>query len=302
MSNSTVENFAIALDMPPQMLLEHLKSAGIAKESLKDYVSDADKKQLRDHLVKTRTSPGVVGPRKLTRVSAKKKSVWYEALEEGKSWTSLISDFIACGCGGIRTVSANCPACGSGPYDTTPTVFTDPSGTEHRVSVAFAGAEGRREDYQLLALMEREWHRPRIESEQQSWLTSGMSERASVVLLFWTYFESRMNRLVRLGLRPLPENVQKDLSIRYDSVTSHMKQLYQILFGVKYLDDLIAVGAENIGGHLARVQDARNRFVHGDPEALSDALVEEVVRNLKAEHDAWIAVFNRRISMMGPSR
>lgn len=298
MASSTVEHFAIDLDISPQALLDQLRSAGIEKGSLKDHVTDADKQQLRDHLITTRTSAGAVSTSKLTRVSEKKKVSWHEALGEGKGWTSLISDFIACECGGIRTVSANCPACGSGPYDLTPTVFTDPSGTEHRVSVAFAGAEGRREDYQLLALMEREWHRPRIEPEQQSWLTSGMSERASVVLLFWTYFESRMNRLVKLGLRSLPETVQKDLLGRYDSVTSHMRQLYQILFGVKYLDDLIAVGAESIGGHLARVQDARNRFVHGDPEAISDALVDEVVRNLKAEHDAWIAVFNRRVSIM----
>ncbi|MFM0190124.1 hypothetical protein PQR25_30445 [Paraburkholderia nemoris] len=298
MASSTVEQFAIDLDISPQALLDQLRAASIVKESLKDQVSDADKKQLRDHLIKTRTSAAAVSERKLTRVSAKKESMWYEALEEGKDWTSLIRDFIVCECGGIRTVSTNCLACGSGPYDLTPTVFTDPSGTEHRVSVAFAGAEGRREDYQLLALMEREWHRPQMEPVQQSWLTNGMSERASVVLLFWTYFESRMNRLVSLGLRPLPDSVQKDLLNRYDSVTSHMKQLYQILFDVKYLDDLIAVGAESISGHLARVQDARNRFVHGDPEALSDALVEDVVRNLKAEHDAWIAVFNRRISIM----
>lgn len=226
--------------------------------------------------------------------------MWYEALEEGKGWTSLISDFIACECGGIRTVSAKCLACGSEPYDLAPEVYEDSSGRKHQVGRSFRGAEGRREDYQLLALMQREWHRPHLEPVEQSWLTSGMSERASVVLLFWTYFESRMNRLVTLGLRPLPENVQNDLSSRYDSVTSHMKQLYQILFGVKYLDDLIAVGGESISGHLARVQDARNRFVHGDPEALSDALVEAVVHNLKAEHDAWIAVFNRRISVMRP--
>ncbi len=227
--------------------------------------------------------------------------MWYEALEDGKGWTSLISDFIACDCGGIRTISANCPACNSDPSDLTARVHRDSSGREYQLRT-FRGAEGRREDYQLLALMEREWHHAQFESGEQSWLTSGMSERASVALLFWTYFESRMNRLVGLGLRPLPINVQSDLSSRYDSVTSHMKQLYQILFGVRYLDDLIAVGAESISGHLARVQDARNRFVHGDPEALSDALVEAVVRNLKVEHDAWIAVFNRRVSMMMPPR
>ena len=224
--------------------------------------------------------------------------MWYDALAEGKSWTSLIGDFVACACGGIRKVSANCPACDAAPYDLAPTVYMDSSGREFEIPSAFCGAEGRREDYQLLALMEREWRRPELESGDQSWLTAGMSGRASVVLLFWTYFESRMNRLVGLGLRPLPENVQKDLLNRYDSVTSHMKQLYQIVYGEKYLDDLIAVGAESIGGHLARVQDARNRFVHGEPEAISNGLVEAVVCNLKAEHDAWIAVFNRRISRM----
>lgn len=222
--------------------------------------------------------------------------MWYESLSPGKSWTSLIGDYVACECGGIRTVSAECPACGSKPYDLTPTVYEDASGRRAEVPRAFCGTEGRREDYQLLALMEREWRRELGQSEQ-SWLTKGMSGRATVVILFWTYFESRMNRLVELGLRQLPSSMREDLLGRYDSVTSHMKRLYQILFGVKYLDDLIAVGAERIGGHLGRVQDARNRFVHGDPEALSDALVHAVVHYLKAEHDAWIAVYNMRISI-----
>lgn len=153
------------------------------------------------------------------------------------------------------------------------------------------------EDYQLLTLMEREWRRPSQEAASTSWLTGGMSHRATLVLLYWTYFETRMNRLVDLGLRRLPPGVRADISTRYDSVGSHMKKLYQILFGVRYLDDLIAVGAEPVGGHLARVQDARNRFAHGDPGAISDQLVEAVVKNMELEHDAWIAVFNRRISL-----
>jgi hypothetical protein len=194
-------------------------------------------------------------------------------------------------------VEAPCPACGSKAYSLEPTLVKDSNGNELKVPPAFCGAEGRREDYQLLALMEREWRRPEFNFGSQSWLTSSMSDRATVVLLFWTYFESRVNRLIGLGLSSLPERVQKDLLNRYDSVTARMKQLYQILFGVKYLDDLIAVDAESVGGHLARVQDARNRFVHGDPEALSHDLVAAVVKNLKAEHDAWIAVFNRRISL-----
>jgi hypothetical protein len=224
--------------------------------------------------------------------------MWYEMLAPGKSWTSLIGDFVACHCGGIRTVTGSCPACDSEPYDVGAAVYMrDSSGREMEVSRTFCGAEGRREDYQLLALMEREWRRSSAESVGQSWLTSGMSERAAVVLLFWVSFESRMNRLVQIGLSSLPDSVQKDLLNRYDSVSAHMRQLYQILYGVKYVDDLVAVGAEGIGGHLAHIQDARNRFVHGDPEAISDSLVEAVVRNIKAEHNAWIAVFNRRISI-----
>jgi hypothetical protein len=161
----------------------------------------------------------------------------------------------------------------------------------------YCGAEGRFEDYQLLSLMEREWNRP-LSPPSSAGHFGRMSERASVVILFWTYFESRMNRLIDLGARRLPDAVREDLLRRYDSVTSHMRQLYEILYGIRYADDLAAVGAESVAGHLARIQDARNRFVHGEPDALSDGLVESVVRYLKLEHDAWIAVYNRRIAAM----
>lgn len=227
--------------------------------------------------------------------------MWIDSLPEGRNWTFLISNHVLCGCSGIRTVESACPACGSAPYDFSAHTFDDSKGIRHELPHAFPGAEGRAEDYQLLTLMEREWRRPLSELTSKSWLTGGMSDRATLVLLYWTYFESRMNRLVNLGLRRLPPGVKADLSTRYDSVSSHMKPLYRILFGVQYLDDLIAVGAEPVGGHLARVQDARNRFVHGDPGAISDQLVEAVVRTMKLEHDAWIAVFNRRVSIQRDS-
>jgi hypothetical protein len=223
--------------------------------------------------------------------------MWFESLSPGCNWTSLISGHVLCGCNGIRTVGLACPACGSGPYDLSPEVFEDSNGVRREIRPTFRGAEGRVEDYQLLTLMEREWRRPALVPASESWLTGGMSNRATLVLLYWTYFETRMNRLTDLGLRRLPAGVRTDLSARYDSVNSHMKQLYQILFGVRYLDDLIAVGAEAVGGHIALVRDARNRFAHGDPGAISDRLVDSVVRSMKLEHDAWIAVFNRRISI-----
>lgn len=223
--------------------------------------------------------------------------LWFKSLPHGHSWTSLVSDHVLCECDGIRTVDLACPVCGSGPYDLSLHIVEDSTGARLEIPRSFRGAEGRGEDYQLLALMEREWRRPPLEPTNKSWLTEGMSDRATLVLLYWTYFESRMIRLVDLGLRRLPPGVGANLSARYDSVSSHMRQLYQILFGVRYLEDLTAVGAVSVGGQLARVQDSRNRFVHGEPGAISDQLVEAVVKNMKLEHDAWIAVFNRRISI-----
>jgi hypothetical protein len=132
---------------------------------------------------------------------------------------------------------------------------------------------------------------------RQSSMMAGMSQRATLVILFWTYFETRINRIVSFGAKSLPEAVSLDLLRRYDSVTSHTRQLYRILFGTTYREDLIAVGAESVDGHLARVQEARNRFVHGHPSAISDELVEAVVRNLEAEHEAWVKVLNRRVQL-----
>ena len=222
--------------------------------------------------------------------------MWCDELPLDKRWISLISDYVSCGCGGIRTLLAKCPACGSDPYDLTPVEFEDLHGERHRVPRAFAGAEGRYEDWELLALMEREWKRPRPTDATTANLDGKMSYRATLVILYWTYFESRMNRLISIGLRSLPIRVQKDLSARYSGVGYHMRELYGILFGVKYRDDLLAIGADSIDGHLARVQKARNEFVHGFPSALSDGLVEAVVRYMKDEHEAWIGVYNRRIA------
>lgn len=226
--------------------------------------------------------------------------MWFDQLSPGKSWTSLWSGYILCAdCKGIRSFDSNCPACDAPPYSNTePDEIILSDGRRVALpAAAFAGAEGRYEDYVFLALMEREWKRPSASTELSSF-TSSMSERAGIVLLFWTYFETRMNRLVSMGAGPLPDAIQEDLLKRYDSVTAHMRSLYSILFGVTYQEDLIAVGAGSIAGHLDRVKDARNRFVHGDPSAITDSLVEAVVRALKDEHEAWIAVFNRRVALM----
>ena len=50
MSNTTVEQFAAELKMPPQRLLEQLSSAGVAKKSAADELTSADKQQLLAYL------------------------------------------------------------------------------------------------------------------------------------------------------------------------------------------------------------------------------------------------------------
>jgi hypothetical protein len=229
--------------------------------------------------------------------------MWFDQLPPGQSWSSLWHDYVRCtDCRGIRLLDSNCPACDAPPHSITgPEEITLPDGRHIALpSRTFMGAEGRYEDYVFLALMEREWKR-QSEPTLQSSFTSIMSERAGIVLLFWTYFETRMNRLISLGARDLPDAVREDLFKRYDNVTAHMRSLYLILFGATYQGDLVAVGAGSIAGHLDRVKDARNKFVHGDPSAITDSLVEAVVRTLKDEHEAWIAVFNRRIASMKPT-
>jgi hypothetical protein len=64
------------------------------------------------------------------------------------------------------------------------------------------GAEGRYEDWVYLGMMEREWKRPVADDDRFSVFSreSAPSPRASIVLLFWSYFETRIERLLRAGL------------------------------------------------------------------------------------------------------
>lgn len=163
-------------------------------------------------------------------------------------------------CGGIRRFS-ECQVCG---------VDLQPDATgDGRVMYTVPGAEGRYEDCLYLDLIQREWLRPLSTALPGQLRQHTISERASVVLLFWTYLESRIERLLRLGLEPMPRPLVEDTLGRYSSVGSRMDRLYKLVFGT----------------------------THGSPSAISDALAEEVVSTLQAEHVAWIAVFNRRVAL-----
>ena len=45
------------------------------------------------------------------------------------------------------------------------------------------------------------------------------------------------------------------------------------------------------------LKDALVPLFRGSPERLDDSLVCELVANLKREHEAWVTVFNHRVSI-----
>jgi hypothetical protein len=224
-------------------------------------------------------------------------SLWYEELPQEKSWGRLWSGYTICGrCQGIRSTSGACGVCGDPPYDAMPFTMRDGQGREFLVHSAVPGAEGRYEDWIYLKMMEREWKRPVLEEDRfpGSSPDAGPSPRASIVILFWSYFETRIERLLRESLRAVPGRILDDTLRRYSAIGARLNDFYRVAFSSTYKNDLEAVGHGQVWPHLAKVQERRNQFAHGQPQAIDDALVKEVVENLKIEHEAWIAVFNKR--------
>jgi hypothetical protein len=76
-------------------------------------------------------------------------------------------------------------------------------------------------------------------------------------------------------------------------------RLYKIVFAATYWSDLNELGLERVATLLQLVQKRRNEFAHGQPAAIDDGLINDLVATLKDEHEAWIAVFNRRVNQVG---
>jgi hypothetical protein len=164
------------------------------------------------------------------------------------------------------------------------------------LQAVFMGAEGRYEDWVYLQLMEHEWKRPASPTDVFAGIPPERqpSARASIVILFWTYFETRIERLLRAVYREVPPALVEDTLIRYVSIGARLDRLYRVACGSTYFADLRELGYGIIADHLVRVQQCQNAFAHGDPRAIDDGLVAAVVEQLPVEHEAWIAVFNKR--------
>ena len=228
--------------------------------------------------------------------------MWYEELPEDESWSSLWNGYIICGrCLGIRALEGACRACGDHMPSSEPQRVLV-NAREIVVSSSCMGAEGRYEDWIYLNMIEREWKRPVLDADRFPGFSSddAPSPRASIVLLFWSYFETRIERLLRGGLREVPERLLDDTLRRYSSIGARMNDFYRVAFASTYREDLEEVGHGPVWPYLARIQERRNLFAHGQPQAIDDVLVQSVVEMMKAEHEAWIAVFNKRAARPRP--
>jgi hypothetical protein len=227
---------------------------------------------------------------------------WHEDLAPDRSWASLWSAYVLCGiCRGIRRPEENCPVCSDPPLGGEPTVYQLPGGGEIEVSRTFMGAEGRTEDYLYLEMLQREWERPAPEFERFKSRPAHErpSVRAALVLLFWGYFETRLERLLDAGMQVLPESIRNDLLERYSSIGVRLYRLYKLMFGKTYFDDLSELGFPSVAALLVDLHKRRNDFSHGNPQAIDEATVVALVDALKTEHEAWIAVYNKRATRVG---
>lgn len=152
---------------------------------------------------------------------------WYESLSDDQPWASLWYGYIRYGCGGIRSTEAQCPVCGEGLPNLDEEVVRDTDGNEYHVPPTFMGAEGRYEDWIYLRMLQREWLRT-ADAELYDSIPENHrpSARAIVVLVFWSYFETRVQRLFRETARTVPEKVMDYLLDRYSSVGARMDRLY----------------------------------------------------------------------------
>ena len=224
--------------------------------------------------------------------------MWFEHLEEGASWAELWREYIRCGhCVAIRRVEGLCPCCGARIEQLEPNAGQLANGSDVPVRHTFLGGEGRYEDWVYLAMLEHEWKRPITDKDRFLEIAPGSrpSARLTLVVVFWSYFETKIDRLFREGLSDkIPAPVMEDLLQRYSGIGARLDRLYRIAFSATYWSDLEGLGFPQVSRILQRVHEKRNLFAHGHPEAIDDQLIVELVDTLRDEHEAWIAVFNKR--------
>lgn len=139
----------------------------------------------------------------------------------------------------------------------------------------------------LLDLMRNEWERPLADSAG----TGPVSQRLVIVILFWTTFEVLMERFFEAAFADDPDS--KELR-RTPNIGQRLDRVYRDRWGKTFWEDLADTGYPEAARHLQTVQHRRNAFIHGNAEAIDDALVASTIASLLDVQLAWIALFNKR--------
>ncbi len=210
-------------------------------------------------------------------------------------WWGSWSGRIRCGkCIALMDINAPCLVCGS-DYRNLPPTEHMLNGKVITLPPAFAGVLDW-SPYVFLQLMHREWNRPLEDDDGFSGLPneSRPARRLLLVLIFWTYFESLMDWFYGTAALQLPDSVARDLLRRYNFIGVRTNRLHQVLFDCTYGQDLDRLGFTSIRQHLELIQLQRNAFMHGNPQSITESLVEQTADMIPEFHEAWIESFNMR--------
>jgi len=163
-------------------------------------------------------------------------------------------------------------------------------GKEYTLPVALQGAI----PWSIAVLLDQiraEWERPVTKGSRFS---GRASPKLVIVVLFWTLFEVMMERFFESAFADLPGELGEELLQRFSSIGSRLDRLYRRRWGITFWNDLATAGFPEVAEHLKIIQERRNAFIHGNPEVIDDALVQETLKRLVDVQNGWIALFNKR--------
>lgn len=218
--------------------------------------------------------------------------MWIDEPESKESWMGTWRGLITCAkCWGFIKPMI-CPLCGFDHSPGPPQKIIH-EGKEYELPVAaFAGAI-EWSTYMVLELMRREWNRPVVEDEVTSW-TFKVPQKSMIVILFWSLFETLMDKFFTSALRKIPKSISDDLLKRYSGIGSRTDRLYKILFGSSFKKDLEELGHLHIYNHIVNLQIKRNDFIHGNPNAIDQSVIDDTIKYLQDTQLAWIDLYNKR--------
>jgi len=142
----------------------------------------------------------------------------------------------------------------------------------------------------LLEMMRREWER----ADDGPAPMGKTSRKLVIVILFWTFFESLMDRFYHAALGDLDEAEAAKILRKFKFVGGQLDELHKSLWGVSFWEDLAALDYLPLAQQIRTIQERRNAFIHGDPEAIDDSLVAQTMGILMDVQFAWIKLFNTR--------